>query len=391
MTQRNSVAIVKGPKSPTDNDIDRMVREAVTLAGGLKDIVPPGATVIIKPNLVAPATPDKGATTDRRVCKSLADQVRELGGRPIIAESSCIGVDTEESIHASRYDELRDQGYEVVDLKGCPLVKVAVPRGKVLSELSLPQLVMDAAAIISVPKLKTHDQAPATLAMKNMKGVLPDVLKKKFHTTYGVFQAVADLNTVVPPAFSVVDGIIGQEGFGPVFGTPIELDLIIAGRNPVAVDTIAGLVMGIEPTSMQITTCAAELGIGPMDPKSIDVVGSRIEDVRHRFKLESEALAEELNFPDGFELLFNEKACTGCRNGVLSTLKDLADQGGMDAVRNLRIIVGGMDSPPSPEPSRRTLLVGACTAHYKDSGEFVGGCPPNNVDIIAAIKHRSGN
>ncbi|MCK5213178.1 MAG: DUF362 domain-containing protein, partial [Dehalococcoidia bacterium] len=231
MTQRNSVAIVKGPKSPTDNDIDRMVREAVTLAGGLKDIVPPGATVIIKPNLVAPATPDKGATTDRRVCKSLADQVRELGGRPIIAESSCIGVDTEESIHASRYDELRDQGYEVVDLKGCPLVKVAVPRGKVLSELSLPQLVMDAAAIISVPKLKTHDQAPATLAMKNMKGVLPDVLKKKFHTTYGVFQAVADLNTVVPPAFSVVDGIIGQEGFGPVFGTPIELDLIIAGRN----------------------------------------------------------------------------------------------------------------------------------------------------------------
>ena len=391
MTRRSSVAIVKGPISPTDADTDKMVREAVGLADGLNGIVRPRATIIIKPNLVAPATPDKGATTDRRVCKSLADQVRELGAKPIIAESSCIGVDTEDAIRASKYDELREQGYEVVNLKTCPLITVPVPKGKVVSELRLPQIVMEADAIISVPKLKTHDQAPATLAMKNMKGVLPDILKKKFHTTYGVFQAVADLNTVVPPAFSVVDGIIGQEGFGPVFGTPIELDLIIAGRNPVAVDTIAGVVVGIEPTSMEITMRAAELEIGTMDPGQIDVVGKPVEEVKHRFKLESEALAEELHFPDGFELMFNEKACTGCRNRVLSSLKDLADLGQMETAEDLRIIVGGTDSPPLPCPSKRTLLVGACTARWKASGEFVAGCPPNNTDIIAAITRNPGS
>ena len=390
MTQRSTVAIAKGSPSPDDDEINSLTREAVRLAGGLGDIVARGATIIIKPNLVAPATPDKGATTDRRICKSIADQVKELGGRPIIAESSCIGVDTEDSIRASRYDELRNQGYEVLDLKGCPLVNIAVPHGEVLTELRLPRVVVEADAIISVPKLKTHDQAPATLAIKNMKGILPDVLKKKFHTTFGVFQAVAEFNSVLPPAFSVVDGIIGQEGFGPVFGTPIELDLILAGRDPVAVDTVAGMVMGIAPETMEITKRAAALGVGTMNLDLIDVVGKTISEVRHRFQLESEALADELRFPPRFELIFNDKACTGCRNGVLSTLRDLSDMGQLSKIENLRIVVGNMDSPPPPSPKKQTLLVGTCTSAFKNCGEFVIGCPPNNVDILAAISRASG-
>jgi len=384
MHSRSIVAIVKGPVPTLDSDVDRMVREAVALSGGMRDLVSPGAVVVIKPNLVAPMAPDRGATTDPRVCRSLADQVRELGGRAIIAESSAIGGDTEEAISVCGYAALRSQGYEVLDLKKEKLVTVPVPRGTVLKELRLPEVVVRADAVISVPKMKTHDQALATLAIKNMKGLLPDPLKKQFHTTFGVFRAVAELATVVKPCLSVVDGIIAQEGLGPVFGSPLSMGLLVAGRDPVAVDTVAGLIMGIEPSGMETSRHAVELGLGVMDMASIEVVGTPIDSVKRRFKLASEALNETLHLPSGFELIFNERACTGCRTGVLSSLWDLSEQGKLGVLHDTRIVAGKMDAPPEVS-TKRTIFVGVCAGTCRNQGEYVQGCPPNNVDIRAAI------
>jgi uncharacterized protein (DUF362 family) len=384
MEAKSVVAIVRGVGSLEDADIDRMVREVVILSGGLGGIVTQGGTIIIKPNLVAPMAPERGATTDPRVCRSLVDQVRELGGRAIIAESSAIGVDTEESFKVCGYEALRAQGYEVVDLKEAEYVAVPVPCGTVLSELKLPRLVLEADAVISVAKMKTHDQSIATLAVKNMKGLIPDTLKKQFHTTFGVFRAVAELNTVVKPALSIVDAVVAQEGLGPVFGTPVNMGLLVAGRDPVAVDTVSGLIMGIEPNELEVSKHAAELGLGVMDMNRIQVVGTPVDVVKRRFKRADEALEETLALPEGFALIFNEMACTGCRTGVLSSLWDLAEEGKLGVLRDTRIVAGMMDEPPPPSP-KRTIFVGACASKFRYQSEFVKGCPPNNVDIRACI------
>ena len=230
--KKGLVSIVKGPKKPSEKEIDASVRKAIELAGGLTDIISRGDTVLIKPNLVVAQSPDRGTTTDPRVCKSIANLVREIGAKPIIAESSAIGIDTEEAFKVAGYGRLRDEGFEVIDLKKEETTIVPVPKGKSLKEVSLPKVV-DATIIISVPSMKTHDQAKVTLSLKNMKGLLPDTFKRKFHTTFGIFQGVAELCTIVRPALAVVDGIIGQEGLGPMFGTPVEMDLIIAGKDPV--------------------------------------------------------------------------------------------------------------------------------------------------------------
>ena len=384
MEAKSVVAIVRGLGPLEDRDIDRMTREVVILCGGLGGIVKKGGTVIIKPNLVAPMAPERGATTDPRVCRSLADQVRELGARAIIAESSAIGVDTEESFKVCGYDALRTKGYEVVDLKKAEYVSVPVPRGTVLSELKLPRLVVEADAVISVAKMKTHDQSIATLAVKNMKGLIPDTLKKQFHTTFGVFRAVAELNTVVKPALSIVDAVVAQEGLGPVFGAPVNMGLLVAGRDPVAVDTVSGLIMGIEPNELEVSKHAAELGLGVMDMARIQVVGTPVDVVKRRFKRADEALQEALHLPEGFELIFNQMACTGCRTGVLSSLWDLAEEGKLGVLRDTRIVAGMMDAPPPASP-KRTIFVGACASKFRYQSEFVKGCPPNNVDIRACI------
>jgi len=259
---KTKVAIVKGNKNPSDREIDALTRRAIELAGGLPAKTKAGATVIIKPNVCADFLTETAVNTDPRVCQAIADMITEAGARAIIAESSAIGFDTEKSFQVAGYAKLREEGYEVVDLKkeGAETVKVPVPRGKSLKEVSLPKIVLDADVIISVPKMKTHDQSLVTLALKNMKGVLPDTFKRKFHTTFGVFQSIADLCTVVRPDLSVVDGILAMEGLGPAFGDPIETDLIIAGEDVVAVDAVTSEVMGFEPTDYGCVYSAARTG-----------------------------------------------------------------------------------------------------------------------------------
>ena len=75
-----------------------------------------------------------------------------------------------------------------------------------MKEVALPKIVLDVDVIISVPKMKTHDNALVTLSLKNMKGVLPDKYKRHLHHTFGVFQGVVDLCTVVKPDLTDATG-----------------------------------------------------------------------------------------------------------------------------------------------------------------------------------------
>jgi len=380
------VAIMKGSTKPGEKEIEASVRKAIELAGGLADIIKSGDTVIIKPNIVVVESKENVAVTDPRVCKAIANMVKETGAKPIIAESAFIGMDTEEAIQANGYGRLREEGYQVIDLKkkGTELVKVPVPKGKALKEVVLPRIVVDADVVISVPKMKTHDQAEVTLSLKNMKGVLPDAWKRKFHHVFGVFQSVADLMTVVKPSLAVVDGIVAMEGLGPAFGDPVEMGLIIAGKALVAVDAVTSKIMGFELQECGCVREADELGVGTADLNKIEVIGEPIAKVQRRFKRAEEAILEKVPFPEGFQVIVNEKACSGCRNQVLSSLFDLKESNLLDKAAGWTVVTGKADKLPDV-PREKLVLVGACLAKFKKEGIYVEGCPPNSRDIIKGL------
>lgn len=382
--QKSVVSIVKMLKKPSEKEIDISVRKAIELAGGLTDIISGGDTVLIKPNLVVAQPSDTGTTTNPRVCKSIANLVREIGAKPIIAESSSVGIDTEEAFKVAGYERLRDEGFEVIDLKKEETTKVPVPKGKSLKEVYLPKIVVDANVIISVPCMKTHAQTTVTLSLKNMKGLLPDTFKRKFHLDIGLYQGIADLHTVIKPALAVVDGIIAQEGLGPMAGKPVEMDLIIAGKDLVAVDAITSVIMGFAPRESGVTDAAATSGIGTAEPEEIEVVGEPIPNVQRRFKRAEESVYELVTIPEGFQLLLAEKACTGCRNCVLSSLVELKDRGQLDKARGWTVVAGKIDKFPKAD-RERLLLVGNCTAKFRKRGIFVKGCTPNDRDVVSAI------
>jgi uncharacterized protein (DUF362 family) len=358
------------------------VRQAIEMAGGMADLIRPGMRVMIKPNMVAPPpSAEVGACTSPLVCQAVADVVKELGARPIIAESSARGADTEAAYRTMGYDTLRAQGYEVVDLKRDKTVQRTLVGGRVLTEITTFELVTQMDAIISVPILKTHDQGQITLALKNLKGLVTDADKRRIHQV-GMFDGAVDLVSHFKPVFAVVDGIIGQEGMGPLLGLPVAMGLVLASRDLVAVDAIAGRIMGFAPAEVPITVTAANRGLGTMDEAEIEVTGEPVASVARRFVRAEED--SRIN-AEGISIVHSEGTCTGCRNGLLSSLFDMRADGSLAKARGLTI-VAGPTSLPAGVPQEYLIGIGSCALpEAKELPSFVKGCPPNNVDIIRAL------
>lgn len=376
------VSIVKTGPKPEYPEIKEAVQKALDLIGDIRDIIKPGHLVLINPSWVAPPVErEAGCITIPEIPRALADVVKGLGGRPVIAESSAVGVDTEKVIQASGYRALRGMGYEVVNLKKTSHVDIPIPNGKVFKTLPFWELVQQADVIISVPKLKTHDQTEMTCAIKNLKGLLTDSGKKANHQE-GLFEAVIDLMSAVKPKLAVVDAIICQEGVGPVFGRPVEMNLIIAGKDLVAVDATCAQLIGYKPSETLLTVNAAARGLGTMDPGQIEVIGESLDSVKRRFLRSIED--NPVEGVEGFQLIQGEATCTGCRNTVMSALIDMRNADQLMYLPGVTVVTGGALLPEGV-PRESIVTIGKCTPKESQTERHVKGCPPNNALVVDAI------
>ena len=96
-------------------------------------------------------------------------------------------------------------------------------------------------------------------------------------------QRIADLASVLKPSVSVVDGIVAGEGH-ETSGNPVEMNLVLAGTDPVAVDAVGATVMGIPPSDVKHLVFAEKKGLGTCNLENITVLGEPIEDVKRKFQ-----------------------------------------------------------------------------------------------------------
>jgi len=129
--------------------------------------------------------------------------------------------------------------------------------------------------------MKTHSDTQVTLGLKNMFGLLPDTPKSKYHNL-GIDEVIVDINSLCKPSLTIIDGFVAMEGSGPVSGQPIEMGLVIAGKDVVSTDTIASKVMGFDPYEIDHIKKAAKKGLGEM--KNIKVLGEDLNKVKRIFK-----------------------------------------------------------------------------------------------------------
>jgi uncharacterized protein (DUF362 family) len=268
------VAIVKGERGldPVFKALD-LIDYQTALTGYKK--------VLIKVNFITTMTWDTGATTDPLVVEAIIQRLKKLPVEVFVVESDATMTNADKAFEATGMKEMcKRYGVECLNLRHVKdKVKIKIPNGESLKEITVPRIVTEY-AIISAAKMKTHMATKVTLGMKNMFGLLPDKLKMKYHAK-GISKVIVDINTVIKPNLTVIDGFVAMEGKGPVDGSPVKMDLIIAGKDPVATDATGARVMGIDPYEISHIRTAHQKGLGNVD--DIDIVGSQIDDVKRVF------------------------------------------------------------------------------------------------------------
>jgi uncharacterized protein (DUF362 family) len=238
--------------------------------------------VLIKVNFITTMTWDTGATTDPIVVEAIIQRLKKLPVEVFVVESDATMTNADKAFEATGMAEMcKKYGVECLNLRHVPdKVKIKIPNGECLKDITVPRIVTES-AIISAAKMKTHMSTKVTLGMKNMFGILPEKLKMKYHAI-GINKVIVDINTVIKPNLTVIDGFVAMEGKGPTDGSPVKMDLIIAGKDPVATDATGARVMGIDPHEISHIRKAHQKGLGNID--EIEIVGSQLDYVKRMFK-----------------------------------------------------------------------------------------------------------
>jgi uncharacterized protein (DUF362 family) len=384
------VSLVKVPEKPFDDEVYAAVRQAVEMIGGPAAFAKAGQKVLIKPNWWCwPAENPREqsymhyGTTDRRVVFGAARLFVELGCQVMIGEEPAVNRLVKRVYDGFKAQELAQRaGAQLVDLRAAGYRTVPAPAGRLFKELRISTVALEADLIVSVPMLKSHNLVGVTVSLKNMKGILPSVEKRAFHQL-GLSQGIADLATVVKPALTVVDAIIGSDNW-VVGGGLRPMGLILAGDDPVATDAVCCHLMQADPYQIDHIRLAAELGVGEIALDKIDVRGVKIDDVSIPFMLPADPLkiAQEL---DNVQIIVGE-ACSDC----LNRLGDVFAQMGREklaAAGPLTFVVG---KGAQPTPGRHNILMGVCTAAHRSEGVYLPNCPPMIPEVMAAIHCAAG-
>ena len=216
-----------------------------------------GKSVLLKPNLVG-LDPEGLTNTHPAVIGAAREGFLRLGARSVvIGDGPGLERDTEAIVESMRLGDYIDKPQETfVDLNLDEVHRIPLrTRASRLKELFLPDTVLGSDIVVSMPKLKTHHWAGVTLSLKNMFGIVPGSCygwpKNLLHWV-GITRALLDINSTVRPDFSIVDGIVGMEGNGPLQGSPKACGVLVLGEDPVAVDATCSRIMG--PTTATRST-----------------------------------------------------------------------------------------------------------------------------------------
>jgi uncharacterized protein (DUF362 family) len=240
-----------------------------------------GKRVLLKPNLVE-FDPKGVINTHPALIAATIEAFRTLGAREVVVgEGPGHRRDNEYLLDASDLrTALRHTGARYVDLNNDSLRQVPLrSRFTELGSLYLPETVLDADLLVSMPKLKTHKWAGVTLSMKNMFGIVPGAVygwpKNVLHWA-GVDQSIVDINaTLTMPRFNIVDGVIGMEGYGPIQGEARHSGVVVMGADPVAVDATCARLMGLDPEKIVHLRETGEF-LGHVHGERIEQVGEDV-------------------------------------------------------------------------------------------------------------------
>ena len=320
----------------------------------------------IKPNLVSAVPASEGATTHPEVVEGLLVYLKEHGFENLVLmEGSWVGEKTAYAFEVCGYRELTERF-------GVPFVDAQKERPVTVDckgmELHICACALDVDFMINVPVMKGHCQTRVTCALKNMKGLLPNKEKRRFHSM-GLHKPIGHLAAGIRQDFILVDSICGDLSFEDG-GNPTSMDRIFAAWDPVLCDAYVCRLLEYRTEEVPYIGIAESLGAGSTD-------------LNHAVIRELNLSESQAGLPDRDKVMRLSEAvnevdsCSACYGYLIPAL-DRLDQEGLLKDFPEKICIGqgykGMTG---------TLGIGSCTKNFTHS---LKGCPPTETQIYDFLK-----
>ncbi|MCL2078726.1 MAG: DUF362 domain-containing protein [Oscillospiraceae bacterium] len=333
-----------------------------------------GFNVSLKPNLVVPGPASNGAVTHPEVTEGVIRFLLDFGVADIkIIESSWVGDSTLRAFKYCGYEELsRKYNIPLIDLKGDTYTLLT--HGGY--EIKVCDEALNTDFLINIPVLKAHCQTRLTCCLKNLKGCIPDSEKRRFHTL-GIHKPVAALNALIKTGYCVVDGISGDLSFEEG-GNPVTSNRIIAGRDPVMVDSFCAELIGYSPDEINYISYAMDYGVGRFfsPDMTVTVLGSENKALTSNPALHARAIPASQKYQN---LIDEKAACSVCYSSLIYALHRMGGKfTGRGAAANGKLCIGqGFKGKTGAG-----IGIGSCTSGFE---RCIKGCPPKSTDIIKGL------
>lgn len=321
----------------------------------------------IKPNLVSPSEASWGATTHPEIVAGIIEYLQERGFcNLVMLEGSWVGDKTGDAVEVCGYGRLsKKYGVEFLDMQKDTSVACACAG----MELKLCSQVKTLDFLINVPVMKGHCQTKVTCALKNMKGLIPNPEKRRFHAL-GLHKPIAHLAAGIRQDFILVDNICGDWDFEDG-GNPVEMDRIMAAADPVLCDAYVCHLMGYEVSEVPYIQMAEELGAGCADWKKAEFreLNAPVKEVilpKNRKVVQLQDAVEEV------------ESCSACYGYLIPALSQLKEEGLLSQLKEKICIGQGYRGKTGK------LGIGQCTCRFQWS---LKGCPPTEKEIYDFLKN----
>lgn len=358
--KKNEILVIYGTEY---REMTKELLKAADLAGQIGD---QKKRIGIKPNLVSPVLASEGATTHPEVVEGLIEYLREHGFENLaIMEGSWVGDRTEDAFEVCGYRELAGRcGVELIDAQ--KERSVTVDCGGM--ELHICECARKVDFMINVPVMKGHCQTHITCALKNMKGLLPNTEKRRFHAE-GLHRPIAHLAKGIRQDFILVDSICGDLDFEDG-GNPTVMNRLFAAADPVLCDAYVCQLLHYRTEEVPYIGLAEELGAGSANLQrakilelNAPVCEGAMPDRKRVMKLKE--LAEEV------------ESCSACYGYLIPAL-DMLDREGLLKDFPEKICIG-----QGYRGKTGNLGIGNCTRGFAHS---LKGCPPTEQEIYEFLK-----
>jgi len=271
----SQIAVVQGPMKIDSEAIKRTTKKAIESLGGMGKFVSKGDKVLIKPNIAWNRTPEQAANTNPYVVEAVVEMCLDAGAKKVrILDYTINPANITYNISGIKSAVGRTKGsLEFIDER--KFKEKSIPQGQLLKSWIIYQDAFENDVLINLPIAKHHSLTKLSLGIKNLMGLIKG--REDIHTR--IEQKLADLATVIKPNLTIMDAYRTLTANGPNGGTPKDIKTvaqIIAGTDPVAVDSYTATLFGLKGEDVGYIKNANLMGLGEINLNKIKIQKANI-------------------------------------------------------------------------------------------------------------------